>query len=234
VVKLSPNLGQLIYSTFLGGGRDGFDFGTGIAVTKDGQAYVAGSTTSSAFPTTQTAFQRIFRGNSINTNAFITKFSSAGSLIYSSYLGGEVDAFAAGVALDQDTNAYLAGGVSQGSFPVTPGAFQPKSNGGEDAFVAKVVALCALITVNRSVTICSPDNGSAVKSPVRIIAGTTDITPVKLTQIYLDGKKIFEQPLSAINVALPIAGGTHRLTVQALDAAKVFFKKSISINVSPH
>jgi hypothetical protein len=234
VVKLSPNLGHLIYSTFLGGGQNGFDFGAGIAVTKDGQAYVTGSTTSSAFPTTQAAFQRIFRGNSINSNAFITKFSSAGSLIYSSYLGGEVDAFAAGVALDRDTNAYVAGGVAQGGFLVTPGAFQQKTNGGEDAFIAKVVALCALNTANRSVTICSPGSGSTVKSPVRIIAGTTDVTPVKLTQIYLDGKKIFEQPLSAINVELPIAGGTHRLTVQALDTDKVFFKKSISISISPH
>jgi hypothetical protein len=234
VVKLSPNLGQLIYSTFLGGGRDGFDFGAGIAVTKDGQSYVAGSTTSSAFPTTQTAFQRIFRGSSINANAFISKFSSAGGLIYSSYLGGEADAFATGVALDRDTNAYLAGGVAPSGFPLTPGTFQQKSNGGEDAFVAKVVSLCALNTANRTVTICAPSNGSTVKSPVNIVAGTTDITPVKLTQVYLDGKKIYETPLSAINVNLPIVAGTHRLTVQGLDTASVFFKKSMSITVSPH
>ena len=120
------------------------------------------------------------------------------------------------------------------TFPVTPGAFQQKSRGGADAFVAKIVALCALSTVNRTVTICSPGNGSTVASPVRIIAGTTDVTPVKLTQIYLDGKKIYETPLSAINVNLPIAGGTHRLTVQGLDTAGVFFKKPISVNVSPH
>jgi hypothetical protein len=138
------------------------------------------------------------------------------------------------VALDRDTNAYLAGGGAQGGFPVTPGAFQQKSSGGEDAFVAKVVALCALSTVNRTVTICSPGDGSTVKSPVNIVAGTTDVTPVKLTQIYLDGKKIYETPLSSINVSLPIDGGTHRLTVQGLDTASVFFKKSISVNVSPH
>jgi hypothetical protein len=72
-----------------------------------------------------------------------------------------------------------------------------------------------------------------VASPVRIIAGTTDVTPVKLTQVYLDGKKIYETALSAINVGLPIPAGTHRLTVQGLDTASVFFKKSISINVSP-
>jgi hypothetical protein len=94
-------------------------------------------------------------------------------------------------------------------------------------------ALCGLSTVNRSVTICSAGSGSTMKSPVRIIAGTTDVTPVKLTQIYLDGKKIFEQPLSAINVVLPIASGRHRLTVQGLDTASVFFKTSIHITVSP-
>ena len=138
------------------------------------------------------------------------------------------------VALDRDANAYVTGTTSS-SFPTTPNAFQTTFRGGErDAFVAKVVSLCALSTVNRSVTICSPGNGSAVKSPVNIVAGTTDVTPVKLTQVYLDGKKIYETPLSAINVNLPIAGGTHRLTVQGLDTASVFFKKSISMNVSPH
>ncbi|MGB9123771.1 MAG: Ig-like domain-containing protein, partial [Candidatus Angelobacter sp.] len=143
--------------------------------------------------------------------------------------------------LDTDTNAYLTGIAdfqspnAVSNFPVTPGAFQQKFGGGAgDAFVAKVVSLCALSTVNRTVTICSPGNGSTVASPVRIIAGTTDVTPVKLTQVYLDGKKIYEAPLSAINVGLPIAAGTHRLTVQGLDTAGVFFKKPISINVSPH
>jgi hypothetical protein len=136
--------------------------------------------------------------------------------------------------LDRDTNAYVTS-TAASPFPVTPGSFQQTFRGGEsDVFVAKVISLCALGTVNRSVTICSPANSSTVRSPVNIVAGTTDVTPVKLTQVYLDGKKIYETPLSAINVNLPIAGGTHRLTVQALDTASVFFKKTISINVSPH
>jgi hypothetical protein len=118
------------------------------------------------------------------------------------------------------------------SVPVTPGAFQQKpGGGGSDAFVAKVVSLCALNSVNRTVTICSPGNGTTVKSPVRIVAGTTDTTPVKVTQIYLDGKKIFEIRQSAINVNLPIAAGAHRLTVQALDTANVFFKSTVNITV---
>jgi hypothetical protein len=81
------------------------------------------------------------------------------------------------------------------------------------------------------VTICAPGNGSSVRSPVNIVAGTTDVTPVKLIQVYLDGKKIFEIKLSAINVQPPIAAGTHRLTVRALGTANVFFKTTVSITV---
>ena len=58
VTKLNPS-GRLLYSTFLGGGVDGGEIGTGIAVTPDGQAYVTGFTRSTHFPTTQTAFQRV-------------------------------------------------------------------------------------------------------------------------------------------------------------------------------
>jgi hypothetical protein len=205
-------------------------------VTRAGEAYVTGEPGPS-FPITQNVFQRVqgpqLFDNPPGGSIFITKFSSAGQLIYSSYFGGGLDS--PRVALDPSTNAYLTGLVSfGGTVPATPGAFQEQRGAEEDTFVAKVVALCALSTVNRSVTICSPPSGSTVASPVRIIAGTTDVTPVKLTQVYLDGNKIYETGLSAINVGLPIPAGTHRLTVQGLDTASVFFKKSISINVSPH
>jgi hypothetical protein len=232
VSKLNTS-GRLVYSTFLGsgGGR-----GTGIAVTPAGEAYVTGEPGPN-FPITQNVFQRVqgpeLFDNPPGGSIFLTKFSSTGQLIYSSYFGGGLDS--SRVALDRSTNAYLTGLVSfGGTVPATPGAFQEQRGAEEDTFVAKVVALCALSTANRSVTICSPSSGSTVASPVRIIAGTTDVTPVKLTQVYLDGKKIYEAGLSAINVGLPIPAGTHRLTVQGLDTANVFFKKSISINVSPH
>lgn len=234
VSKLSPSL-RLLYSTFIGNGG-----GAGIAVTPGGDAYVAGDAGGN-FQTTQNAFQRVLPPPLFpdvpppSSGIFITKLTATGQLSYSSLLGGDVGE--PRVALDKSTNAYLTGLVGFppfGTIPVTPGAFQVERGAELDAFVAKVVALCALSTVNRTVTICSPGNGSTVASPVRIIAGTTDVTPVKLTQVYLDGKKIYEAPLSAINVGLPIPAGTHRLTVQGLDTAGVFFKKPISINVSPH
>jgi Beta-propeller repeat/Bacterial Ig domain len=233
VTKLSSS-GRLLYSTYLGSEGSA----TGIAVTPGGQALIAGFTASESFPTTSNVFQRVFAGGN---EVFLVKFSPTGKFIYGSYLGGNGFDVQPSIALDRDTNVYLTGTTSElnpatpSSFPVTPGAFQEHPSGGSgDAFVAKVVGLCALNSANRTVTLCAPSNGSTVKSPVNIVAGTTDITPVKLTQVYLDGKKIYETPLSAINVGLPIPAGTHRLTVQGLDTASVFFKKSISINVSPH
>jgi hypothetical protein len=226
-VKLSPGLRPL-YSTFIGQGD-----GNAIAATSGGQAYVTG-TAGISFPITQNAFQRV-PFPSTDNSGFITKLTSTGQLSYSSRYGGFLFPKSPRVALDRDANAYLTGIVGFApTIPVTPGAFQEQAGAELDGFVAKVVSLCALSSVNRSVTICSPSNGSTVASPVRIIAGTTDVTPVKLTQVYLDGKKIYETALSAINVGLPIPTGTHRLTVQGLDTASVFFKKSISINVSPH
>ena len=54
VSKLNGS-GSLVYSTYLGGSGD--DVTQGIAVDSSGNAYVAGYTTSSNFPTTLGALQ---------------------------------------------------------------------------------------------------------------------------------------------------------------------------------
>src|SRR5438093_2961462 len=69
----------LSYSTYLGGSGD--DSGGGIAVDADGNAYVAGRTSSPNFPTVAGAFQPT-RGST--TDAFVAKLNPAGSaLVYS-------------------------------------------------------------------------------------------------------------------------------------------------------
>src|SRR5262249_51744619 len=55
VAKLNPTGSELVYSTYLGG--EGTDYGLGIAIDADGNAYVTGYTTSSDFPTTPGAYQ---------------------------------------------------------------------------------------------------------------------------------------------------------------------------------
>jgi hypothetical protein len=134
VTELNAGGTKLLYSTYLGG--NGFDYGAAIAVDAAGQAYVAGSTTSTTFPTTAGALQTSIRGGQ---NAFVAKLNAAGSgLVYSTYLGGSSDDVANAIAIDAADEAYVAGGSSSTDFPVTPGAPQTYNAGGDDAILAKL------------------------------------------------------------------------------------------------
>jgi hypothetical protein len=142
VTKLNRAGSGLIYSTYLGG--DAEDRGVGIAVDTSGNAYVAGHTNSTNFPTTAGAFQPVFAGGP--WDAFVTKLDSTGStLIYSTYLGsmGFDQAFA--IAVDDRGHAYTTGRTASPYFP-TVNAFQGFSGGGFDAFVTKLDPTgCALV-----------------------------------------------------------------------------------------
>jgi len=75
----------LVYSTYL---ADSGIHSTGIAVDMLANAYVAGRTTSTSFPTTAGALQPTLGGGSFS-DGFVTKLNSSGSaLAYSTYLGG--------------------------------------------------------------------------------------------------------------------------------------------------
>lgn len=133
VAKLNTTGTALVYSTYLGG--NGADTGAGIFVDASGDAFVTGTTSSPNFPTSATAFQIIYGGNS---DAFVTQLNSAGNkLVYSSYLGGGGADFGQAIAVDSSGNAYVAGSTQSVNFPVV-GPLQATSGGGSDAFVAKV------------------------------------------------------------------------------------------------
>jgi hypothetical protein len=144
VTKLNAAGSALVYSTYLGGtGHEGGFFR--IAVDTLGNAYVAGHTDSTDFPTTPGAFQRTFAGS--NVTNYVTKLNATGSaLVYSSFLGGSSIPFAGSffkegiaIAVDSAGSAYVAGGTTSNTFPTTPLAFQPAFGGGlTDAFVTKL------------------------------------------------------------------------------------------------
>lgn len=144
VTALSPS-GTLLYSTYLGG--SGEDEGRGIAVDSAGNAYVAGQTQSSNFPT-MGALQPALGGS---FDAFVTKLSSAGAIVYSTYLGGSDLDNANGVAVDGAGEAVVVGSTASQNFP-TANAAQGANGGGSclglwfklgvcsDAFITKLNA----------------------------------------------------------------------------------------------
>jgi hypothetical protein len=111
VAKLNPSGNALIYSTYLGGAAT--DSGNAIAVDASGNAFVAGGTYSFNFPTV-TAYQSTNHGQQ---NAFVAKFSPSGSLLYSTYLGGNGNDSASAIAISGAGNAYVTGGTTSTSFP---------------------------------------------------------------------------------------------------------------------
>ena len=140
ITKLNPTGTSLMYSTYLGG--NGYDEGICIAVDSNGNAYVAGWTTSANFPTTAGAYQTVFGGNGSTGDAFVTELNSTGSaLVYSTYLGGSGYEECNGIELDSIGNTYVTGYTNSNDFPTTAGAYQMVYSGGLDhAFVTKLNA----------------------------------------------------------------------------------------------
>ena len=130
----------LNYSTYLGG--SGYDSGTAIAVDASGNAYVTGFTRSSNFPVTAGSFQTSCGTtgtcNGYFWDAFVTKLTANGQIVYSSYLGGSGNDMGKAIAVDASGSAYVAGQTFSSNFPTTAGAFKTIYRGAGDAFVAKM------------------------------------------------------------------------------------------------
>lgn len=112
----------LSYSTYFGG--NGNNLAWAVAVDTNGFVYMAGQTTSTESPTgkpfaTPGAFQTTFQGGSDAGDAFIAKFDNLGTnLIYLTYLGGNGDDAAFGLAVDAAGDAYVTGATVSPNFPV--------------------------------------------------------------------------------------------------------------------
>jgi hypothetical protein len=141
VTKL--NSGGTVYSTYLGGSSadsgSASTAASAIALDSSNNAYVTGNTNSTDFPTTAGAFQSTFAGA---LDAFVTKLNSSGTaLLYSTYLGGSIDASGSpsasgsAIALDSSNNAYVTGYTDCTDFPTAVGAFQTTLASTLDAFV---------------------------------------------------------------------------------------------------
>ncbi len=128
----------LAYSTYLGG--EGSDEGWAIAVDDSGNAYVTGHTRSSDFPTLD-PYQAVYHGGYYyGDDVFVTKLSSSGaSLIYSTYIGGELGDWGCGIAVDRGGNAYVTGNTCSSTFP-TQNPYQTLPGGAyTNVFVTKLI-----------------------------------------------------------------------------------------------
>ena len=172
VLVLDPVI--LLYAGYIGGSSD--DQGWGIAVDSTGNAYVTGRARSSeaTFPVA-VGPDLTFNGN--DDDAFVAKVNPSGTaLVYAGYIGGSGEEFGWSIAVDSTSNAYVTGYTfsTEATFPVTVGP-DLTSNGGSDAFVAKIGT--DVITVSIDIRPGSDQNTVNPKSrgkiPVAILSDDT-------------------------------------------------------------
>ncbi|MBZ5494020.1 MAG: choice-of-anchor D domain-containing protein [Acidobacteriia bacterium] len=137
VSKLDPTGKTLVYSTFLGGSAQ--DSGSSISVDANGNALVAGITSSLNFPSL----------NPINPTPpccnlnllFVTSLSPDGSALnYSGLVGSISFNTSVSLAADASGNAYIATQTDSVDFPVSAGTFSgiPATNSAHTLIVLKV------------------------------------------------------------------------------------------------
>lgn len=137
VAKLDPSGSTMLYSTLLGG--TGLDWCNSLAVDSEGNAYITGVTRSLNFPVTPGAFQttRAPDGDD-HSEVFVAKVSASGSdLIYSTFIGGQLDDVGMSIALDADGRAYVTGNTISSDFPTIPGGYDTHFDE-IDGFVVKL------------------------------------------------------------------------------------------------
>ena len=147
LTKFDANTGAIVYSTALGG--DTGSQGWAVALDSNTNAYIVGVTVSANFPTAATS-GALSATNHGGNDVFVTAINAdASAFLYSAYLGGTLDDFGYGIAVDAVGNAYVVGQTFSTDFPNT-NAFQATLAGNSDAFIAKIELGPPALTVTRN------------------------------------------------------------------------------------
>jgi gliding motility-associated-like protein len=157
---------SIIYSTYLGGNSD--EAPHSLIVNSLDELFIYGTTGSSNFPTSITAFDKTFRGGPTldlkggmgmyygsGTDMFVSRLSADGKeLLASTFIGGTsndgvntssllkynyADEFRGEIDIDQNNNIYIVSSTRSTNFPVSVSAFQKNYGGGhQDAVIIKM------------------------------------------------------------------------------------------------
>ena len=134
IMKLTPDLSGLLFSTYFGGGSDDACFVTAIN-PKTGNLYVGGATSSGDLPGPTGG--TVNPGSQGGIDGFVTELTPSGTaIIKTTYIGTGGTDMLYGLKFDKQGFPYVMG-TTTGSWPVTPGVF---SQAGSKQFIAKLQA----------------------------------------------------------------------------------------------
>ncbi len=200
VTKFNAAGSALVYSAVFGGTAG--DGANGIDLDGAGNAWIAGVTTSTNYPTTANAADRSANGGA---DVFISELNPTGSaLLYSTLQGGSQTDVGIDVAVDNLGDVYVTGKTQSLDFPATVGAFDTVFAGDlsifwGDAFVTKIDVSA---TTNAPVappatpgtpTLLAPANADTPPQPITF--DWTNVTSAVSYTIQIDDSSAFTAPL---------------------------------------
>ncbi len=133
ITKFSPDLSQIIFSTYLGGSKT--EVGLDIALDSLSRIYVVGYTYSGDFPVIPGTLQPAYGGNQ---DAFFACLNPNGNTLqYSTFYGGKGEEKARSIYISSSNVLYMVGETASSLLPITSGTFQTSFGGGtQDGFLA--------------------------------------------------------------------------------------------------
>ena len=138
LTRIKADGSAIEYSTYVGG--DLYDHANGVAADGLGKAYVTGETYGGTFPILNPTQTGGFGGG--NHDAYVTVFDTeaagAGSLYFSTYLGGSGDDAGKAIAVDDLGHAYLTGDTLSTDFPLANQFQTYPSGSGSNGFLTKI------------------------------------------------------------------------------------------------
>lgn len=162
IIKYDSTGAQRLWASYLGG--SGSELPYSMIVNNSNELMVFGTTGSSNFPTTSGSFDETYNGGNLftydgisffsGTDIFVSKIKSDGTqLLSSTYVGGSqndgmnypsslyynyADGARGEIMTDENNNVYVCSTTNSSDFPVTSGAFQQTSGGGQDGVIFKM------------------------------------------------------------------------------------------------
>ncbi|MHC1706399.1 MAG: gliding motility-associated C-terminal domain-containing protein [Bacteroidales bacterium] len=131
VFKLSADLTNMLWSTFLGGSQNDAAFGLKLNIVD--MVYVTGGTQSSNFPNTTWVLNPTYQGGT--HDGFICIFQpDISSMISGTFFGTSGQDVCFFIQMDENNDVYVFG-QSSGNMPVTTGCY---GNAGSPQFIAKL------------------------------------------------------------------------------------------------
>ena len=120
LLKLNPQASAYLYVRYFGGSRN--DSVNALAVDAEGNAYIAGVTTSPDFPVTSGGNFGTAPANGTE-RSFVAKFDPAGQLTFADLLGASTNSYAQAISVSASGQVLVSGTSVASGFPASSGAY---------------------------------------------------------------------------------------------------------------